>query len=167
MKHLHGIASGNLWSARGRYPQMKRPPALLRESTELRRPLVRAGFSATTPGDEGAAICCATHARRQPGWSSQTQPQSSQSDHFMTRQAWQDFCHESSPHVRFGQASNSIEWVWSGPACVIREIVARRASFFPAETRAHIAPLLPQDDTTQVWLATEGDLSCLNKILVG
>jgi hypothetical protein len=53
MKHLHGIASGNLWSAKGRYPQMKRPPALLRESTEATKAAGAGGILGHNPGRRG------------------------------------------------------------------------------------------------------------------
>jgi hypothetical protein len=89
------------------------------------------------PAPPQVQACSPSHGRS--GWLSHTQPQSSQTEHFMACQAYQDFCNESSLRPirpclgsiqRFGEARR----VSSG----------NRASgrFFPAKIRAHIGAFL-------------------------
>jgi hypothetical protein len=53
-------------------------------------------LSTTVPNPFGVAVQACWPSHGLSGWASQTQPQSSQSEHFTACQAYQHFCHESS-----------------------------------------------------------------------
>jgi hypothetical protein len=81
-----------------------------------------------TPAPPQSQACGPSHGR--PGRSSHTQPQSSQSGHFMSLPSLPTFA-ANLPHARFSHCLRFlIKAVWSGPTCVVRK-------------SSRVGPLLP------------------------